>query len=162
MQVMDFGAGTGLISSHIAPLVDKIWAVDVSAAMLERLADKDELRGRVEPVCADILSEPLGRMFDVVMSAMALHHVEDTGALLARLGEHLQPGGWLALADLDREDGSFHPPDTEGVFHHGFEREALAALLERAGFSQIEFATAAVVNKDDRRYPVFLVTAVKA
>ncbi len=32
MRVMDFGAGTGLISSQVAPMVKKIVAVDISEA----------------------------------------------------------------------------------------------------------------------------------
>ena len=49
MKVMDFGAGTGLISSHVAPFVNKITAVDISEAMLNQLAAKPELKGKVEP-----------------------------------------------------------------------------------------------------------------
>ena len=37
MSVMDFGAGTGLISSQVAPMVKKIVAVDISEAMLNKL-----------------------------------------------------------------------------------------------------------------------------
>ena len=45
MDVLDFGAGTGLISSHVAPLVNKIVAVDVSSAMLDKLTSKPEFDG---------------------------------------------------------------------------------------------------------------------
>ncbi|MGB5396852.1 MAG: class I SAM-dependent methyltransferase, partial [Gammaproteobacteria bacterium] len=34
MLVMDFGAGTGLISSQVAPRVNRIMAVDTSRTML--------------------------------------------------------------------------------------------------------------------------------
>jgi|GEM_PF-5045000 len=54
MRVMDFGAGTGLISSQIAPLVKKIVAVDISEAMLNNLVSKPELHGKVEVVCQDL------------------------------------------------------------------------------------------------------------
>ncbi|NIV32583.1 MAG: methyltransferase domain-containing protein, partial [Anaerolineae bacterium] len=69
----------------------------------------------------------LERQFDLIVSAMALHHVEDTERLLQRFHQHLSPGGGIALADLDQEDGSFHPPEVEGVFHDGFDRTALEA-----------------------------------
>lgn len=162
MVVMDFGAGTGLICAHVAPHVARVVAVDISAAMLEQLATKPELQGRVEVVCADILETPLDRDFDVVVSAMAMHHVEDTGRLVRTLAEHLAPGGHIALADLDAEDGTFHPPDTEGVYHHGFDRDALRALLEENGFSEIAFTTAVEVDRGEKLYPVFLVTATRA
>ena len=163
MRVMDFGAGTGLIAATVAPHVSRIVAVDTSPSMLEALATKEELQGKVECRCLDILESPLAERFDAVVSAMALHHVENTEALLARFAEHLKPGGLLALADLDREDGSFHEPGTEGVFHHGFDRMALQSILEATGFEDVHFVTALEVEKDGKGpFAVFLVTARRA
>ncbi len=82
MDVLDFGAGTGLISAYVAPRVNKIVAVDTSEAMLAALAAKQELSGKVETVCADITKSPLGKRFDLVISAMAMHHVPDTAKLI--------------------------------------------------------------------------------
>lgn len=160
MTVMDFGAGTGLISSHVAPKVAKIVAVDISQAMLDKLRDKAALKGKVEIVCQDILQNPLDAEFDLIISAMAMHHVEDTGLLAQRFYQHLKPRGRVALADLDTEDGSFHEPGTEGVYHSGFERAALAALFQQAGFRDVQIKTAHVVQKD-QTYPIFLLTAEK-
>lgn len=163
MSVMDFGAGTGLIAATVAPLVSRIVAVDTSPSMLEALAAKENLQGKVECRCQDILESPLEERFDAVVSAMALHHVEDTEAAAARFAEQLKPGGLLALADLDREDGSFHQPGTEGVFHHGFDRAALHSTLAAAGFEEVQFVTALEIQKEGKGpYSVFLVTARKA
>ncbi|VAW81916.1 S-adenosylmethionine-dependent methyltransferase, partial [hydrothermal vent metagenome] len=131
MTVMDFGAGTGLISAQVAPLVKKIVAVDVSQAMLDKLAAKPEFHGKIQVLCRNIIEQPLDERFDLIMSAMAMHHVQDTDKMLARFSEHLKPGAQIALADLDEEDGSFHPQGTEGVYHAGFERNAFKASLER-------------------------------
>jgi 2-polyprenyl-3-methyl-5-hydroxy-6-metoxy-1,4-benzoquinol methylase len=157
--VLDFGAGTGLLTGRVAPRVASVTAVDVSPAMLAQLAAKPELQGRVESVCQDLIAAPLGRTFDRVVSAMALHHVEDTAALLRALFAHLAPGGRVALADLDSEDGTFHPPGVEGVFHHGFERARLAEQLRAAGFVGVAIDTACTVEKEGRSYPIFLATA---
>lgn len=159
LTVLDFGAGTGLLVAKLVPRVGRVIAVDISEAMLAQLAAKADLAGKVEIVCRDLLRSPLAARVDLIVSAMAMHHVEDTAALLATLRAHLVEGGRLALADLDREDGSFHPPATEGVFHRGFDRDALAQQLAAAGFETIEFGTACVVHRDERAYPVFLVTA---
>lgn len=162
--VIDFGAGTGLIAGWVAPHVGRVLAVDISPAMLERLVAKPELQGKVEVRCQDILQEPLGEQADVIVSAMAAHHVRDTAALLRTLHDHLVPGGTLALADLDTEPGTFHPPDIHDVHHHGFDRQALAALAAQAGFQQVSFTTAVQVHRDEdpRPYPVFLMTARRA
>ena len=161
MRVMDFGAGTGLISSQVAPLVKKIVAVDISEAMLNKLVSKPELHGKVEIVCQDIIHKPIAEKFDLIMSAMAMHHVKDTPRLIQRFSEHLIPGAFIALADLDKEDGSFHPEDTEGIFHLGFKRNELQIILEKYGFGGIRFLTAHTVNKEEKKYPIFLVTATK-
>ena len=58
MDVMDFGAGTGLISSHVATLVNKILAVDISKAMLDNLVSKPEFHGKVEALCQNIIDNP--------------------------------------------------------------------------------------------------------
>lgn len=161
MSVMDFGAGTGLISSQVAPMVKKIVAVDISEAMLNKLVSKPELHGKVEVVCQDIVHKSIAEKFDLIMSAMAMHHVKDTSKLIQRFSEHLRPRGIIALADLDKEDGSFHPEGTEGIFHLGFKRNELQIILEKYGFSQIRFFTAHTVFKEGKNYPIFLVTATK-
>lgn len=137
----------------------RILAVDISPAMLEQLRAKPELAGRVEIHCRDLVESPLAETVDLVVSAMALHHVRDTARLFGALYAHLRPGGRIALADLDREDGSFHPPATHGVFHAGFDRAELAGLLTAAGFQDVRIDTACTVERDGRHYPVFLATA---
>lgn len=161
LTVMDFGAGTGLIAGKLAPHVGRILAVDISQAMLDQLAGKPELAGKVEVFCQDILHAPLDRRVDLVVSAMAMHHVKDTRALFRALFAHLAPGGRIALADLDTEKGDFHAPGTEGVFHAGFDRGEVLALLREVGFVEPVISTACEVTKEDRRYSIFLVTAAK-
>jgi 2-polyprenyl-3-methyl-5-hydroxy-6-metoxy-1,4-benzoquinol methylase len=162
MRVMDFGAGTGLITAQVANKVGKVTAVDVSEAMLEKLAAKDDLKGKVEIVCQNIIEQPIGTEFDLIVSAMAMHHVEDTDKMIERFAEHLKPGARVALADLDEEDGSFHPDDVKGVYHAGFNREAFMDKLQAHGFKDIRFVTAHTASKEEKHYPIFLALASKA
>jgi 2-polyprenyl-3-methyl-5-hydroxy-6-metoxy-1,4-benzoquinol methylase len=162
MRVMDFGAGTGLITAQVADKVGKVTAVDVSEAMLEKLAAKEELKGKVEIACQNIIEQPLGTQFDLIVSAMAMHHVQDTDKMIQRFAEHLKPGAQVALADLDEEDGSFHPEDAQGVHHSGFDREAFTEKMKAHGFKDIRFVTAHTANKEEKDYPIFLVLASKA
>jgi putative AdoMet-dependent methyltransferase len=161
MEVMDFGAGTGLLTAHIAPRVKNIAAVDTSASMLDKLLAKPEFHGKVTAVCQDITEQALTARFDLIISAMAMHHVEDTSKLFETFSAHLHPGGRVALADLDKEDGTFHPANVEGVFHHGFARDALQAVIEDTGFVDVRFETAHTVDKEGKHYPIFLVIATK-
>lgn len=159
MDVMDFGAGTGLLCAQIAPEVNKIIAVDTSDSMLEKLSQKDDLKSKVETLNQDIIENPLAMKFDLIMSAMTMHHVEDTGRMLGVLKANLKPNGYVALADLDAEDGTFHPKEAQGIFHHGFARDDLKAKMEKAGFVDISFTTAITIPKEGRDFPVFMMTA---
>jgi cyclopropane fatty-acyl-phospholipid synthase-like methyltransferase len=162
MEVMDFGAGTGLLTAHVVPRVKTVSAVDTSKSMLDKLAEKPEFHGKVKAVCQDITEQPLDSRFDLIISAMAMHHVEDTDKLIKTFANHLQSGGQVALADLDEEDGTFHPEDTEGVFHHGFDRDRLKKIMMDNGFANIQFHTVHSVGKEGKDYPIFLVTAAKS
>ena len=162
MDVLDFGAGTGLVTSQIAPLVHTVTAVDISESMLEKLKEKNELKDKVSTICQDITKYPLSQKFDVIVSAMAMHHVEDTKDLLQKLASHLKPGGQIAIADLDTEDGSFHSAGTEGVFHNGFERDSLRASLEEIGFKSVRFVTAHTILGEKGSYPIFLMLGSKS
>jgi len=161
MHVLDFGAGTGLIASQVAPYVKKITAVDVSESMLEKLTSKLELIDKVEALCQDITVKPIGIKYDLIMSAMAMHHVQDTDNMIKQLAAHAKLGGKIALADLDSEDGTFHSRGTEGVYHNGFDRNEFECILKRHGFRDIRFETALTFESENGSYPIFLALATK-
>ena len=89
-------------------------------------------------------------------------HLPEVPPVLARLRACLKPGGWIALADLDSQDGTFHA-DATGVFHHGFDRREVCRWLQAAGFTDTTAREAHRVKRPGadgqlREYPVFLVT----
>ena len=161
MELMDFGAGTGLLSYFVAPFVGRIVAVDNSPSMLKEFETKcDAFACETEIMQKDLSSHTLDRKFDGIISSMTIHHLEDTIALFRKFYEMLKDGGFIAIADLDSEDGSFHSDNT-GVFHHGFDREALQAIAEEVGFRDVHFDTASTIKKPHRNFTVFLMTAKK-
>lgn len=161
MNIMDFGCGTGLLSFKIAPMVKSVVGVDLSEKMLEQLESKNSDTLRVESVCRNICEMPLEKRFHGIVSSMAMHHVDDTAALLKAFHTHLKSDGFIAIADLDAEDGTFHSHGNDGVYHLGFERESLRKIIEDAGFANIRFHHVYSVEKEGRDYPIFLVTAHK-
>ncbi len=161
MEIMDLGAGTGLLSYFIAPYVTKIIAVDNSPSMLEEFKSKaSEFDSQTEVIEADIAKEELNRSFDGIISSMTIHHVEETKALFSKLYGMLNDNGFIAIADLDSEDGSFHSDNT-GVHHHGFDRMKLEAIAKEVGFKDIKFDLASIIDKPHCTFTVFLMTAVK-
>jgi ubiquinone/menaquinone biosynthesis C-methylase UbiE len=159
MRAIDVGAGTGLLGLELADDVGELVLAEPSEGMLEVAREKLAADGRphVSAVRFDLQADPPpGDPFDLAISLLVLHHLADTGAALAAIGRLLGPGGHLALADLDAEDGSFHDPDAEGIHHLGFDRRAVADLARTAGFIDVEVRTATEIERDGRRYPVFL------
>ncbi len=161
MVLMDFGAGTGLLSYFVAPKVDTIVAVDNSPSMLEQFREKSsEFDCKTEIIQKDLSRETIEREFDGIISSMTAHHLEDIPALFSKFYTMTKRGGFIAIADLDSEDGTFHSDDT-GVHHHGFDRDILRDMVEGAGFGNIKFDTVSTINKPHRDFTVFLMTAVK-
>lgn len=158
-EVLDFGCGTGLVALALAEAGARVTGADSSPGMLAALAGKAAQAGLAVGV-RDLGPEgagDLGGPYDLVASSMTLHHVDDLPALFLRLRACLRPGGGVALADLDREDGSFHGPDA-GVPHLGFDRTPMAAWLRDAGFHEVGVSDLTVTWKEGRAYPVFLAT----
>lgn len=161
MHIMDFGSGTGLLLQRIAPHVGKITAVDISRAMNRQLEEKRaSLSCDIDILEVDLEKADIPQVFDGIISSMTMHHIRDIDAMLRRFRHMLKDGGFIALADLDREDGSFHSEDT-GVFHTGFERAEFADLATGAGFRRVAVSTASVIHKSQGDYPVFLLTAFR-
>jgi len=161
MELMDFGAGTGLLSYFVAPYVAKISAVDNSPSMLLEFKNKcDEFSCETEIIEKDLSTDLLDRKFDGIISSMTIHHREDTKALFSKLYTMLNEGGFIAIADLDSEDGSFHS-DNAGVFHHGFDRETLEKQAKEVGFRDIRFELASTISKPHCEFTVFLMTGLK-
>lgn len=161
MNILDFGAGTGLLSFKIAPLVKSVVGIDLSEKMLEQLESKNSDTLSVKAICQNICEEPLDQQFHGIISSMAMHHVEDTADLFRAFHAHLKRDGFIAIADLEAEDGTFHSHGNDGVHHFGFERDALRQTIETAGFEHVRFHHAYTVEKEARNYPIFLVTATK-
>jgi cyclopropane fatty-acyl-phospholipid synthase-like methyltransferase len=161
MELMDFGAGTGLLTYFVAPKVRKIVAVDNSPSMLEQFREKSsEFLCETEIIRKDMSAETLDRKFDGIISSMTIHHLEDTATLFSKFYKMLNENGFIAIADLDSEDGTFHSEDT-GVHHYGFDREVLKTIASDAGFGEIHFETVSIIKKPHRDFPVFLMTAIK-
>jgi cyclopropane fatty-acyl-phospholipid synthase-like methyltransferase len=161
MTLMDLGAGTGLLTYFVAPHVGKIVAADNSPSMLEVFEEKSpEFACETEVLRVDIEKENVPMRFDGVISSMTIHHIADIPALFSKLHALLEPGGFIAIADLDKEDGTFHSEDT-GVHHFGFNRDDLRKTAQQCGFENIAFETVNIIRKPHRDFPVFLMTAYK-
>ncbi|MBA3003901.1 MAG: class I SAM-dependent methyltransferase [Desulfurivibrio sp.] len=170
MRVLEYGCGTGMVSRTLSPHVAYITAVDTSPQMLEVLGQKarEEKIANIEPLVHDLTSKPLPvNNFDLVMSSMTLHHIPDFKELLLQFFAALKPGGYLAVADLITEDGSFHE-DNSGVAHYGINPEGIRSILTENGGLDITVQEIHTIEKQQegdttrRSYPIFLAWCRKA
>ena len=154
-RVLEYGAGTGLVSQALARRVGPLTLADSSAGMravMERKVAAGALPGaRVWDLDLE-RQEPPAERFDVVVASLVLHHVHELDRVLSGFAALLAPGGRLCVADLDREDGTFH--DFDG--HEGFDRAELAERLTAAGFADVAVEDCTELTKDGVTYSVFL------
>lgn len=166
LRAMEFGSGTGLLSFFLQPDVGHLTLVDSSTGMLE-VAERKIAAGSIDNMRTlglDLATDPLpGERFGLIYSLMTAHHVPDTVRLLRDLHALLEAGGYLCLADLDAEDGSFHGDGFDG--HHGFDRDHLGGLAAEAGFCEVSFSTVFRMQRMSgvaaREYPIFLMVGRK-
>jgi ubiquinone/menaquinone biosynthesis C-methylase UbiE len=93
-RALDVGAGPGLLSAALAPLVARAVALDPSEALLAHAPEG------VEAVVGSGEAIPFGDgSFDLVTSVNSLHHVDDMAATLAEMTRVLAAGGRIVVQD---------------------------------------------------------------
>lgn len=164
LRAMEYGAGTGLTSFYLQDKFLEIVLIDNSKAMLEVLSEKisaaklTHFIPRQIDINVDKQTQPIGK-FDVIYMVMTLHHIPQTLEFLKRIYLLLNPDGYLFIADIDSEDGSFHNYSADVI--NGFNREELAKTLISVGFQTPKAQSVYNINKNNRNYPVFLISAIK-
>ncbi|HDP34191.1 MAG TPA: class I SAM-dependent methyltransferase [Candidatus Hydrogenedentes bacterium] len=169
MKALDFGCGTGALAMRLAPLVGFITGADISRGMLDVFKGKmvEHHVNNAETLLMEAdRYDALTGAYDLIVSSMTLHHIENISPLLKHFLNILAPGGYLAIADLDPDGGLFHG-ENAGVFHAGFDRETLRRSFLEAGFATTRCVTAAETEKPaadghTRRFSLFLMIGRRA
>jgi len=162
MKALEYGAGTGILSFLLKDRFSEITLMDNSREMIKVCAEKTEFyqTNHILPIWFDLEHKDYDDHFDIIYNQMVLHHVNDYEAIVYTFYSMLNPGGYLAIADLYTEDGSFHGPDVK--VHLGFDPKKLTEILMIAGFKSIEYRTCFEVKRESgAKYPVFLLVAQK-
>jgi tRNA (cmo5U34)-methyltransferase len=161
MKALEFGAGTGLLSFLLKSFLKEITLIDTSVEMIHVIQGKIKEKNilNMKPVLINLEKEDFAGEFDIIYNQMVFHHVENIDSILQKFHELLIPGGYLAIADLYPEDGSFHGEGFTG--HQGFDPGSLTLKLEKWGFRNIEHQPCYSVRKNTdsgqfREFPLFL------
>ncbi|RKQ63598.1 ubiquinone/menaquinone biosynthesis C-methylase UbiE [Thermovibrio guaymasensis] len=156
-RALEIGAGTGLLTFYLQPYLGEIVAVDSSRGMFEVLKEKIEKFNvkNVKPLLMDAETQLPEVKFNLIFLHMTLHHVKDVLSLFKKLRGLLLPGGFLAVGDLLKEDGTFHK-DNSSVFHFGFSKKELFNYFKEAGLEPYLFEIVHKIERNGRDYPIFL------
>ena len=102
-RVLDLGAGTGLLAAMIraAHPGALVTLIDAAPAMLDEARRRFAGAAAVEYLVADYAKQPPTGPFDLVVSALSIHHLEDPAKrrLFTAMHAALVPGGLFINAD---------------------------------------------------------------
>jgi tRNA (cmo5U34)-methyltransferase len=166
-RALEYGAGTGILSFLLCNHLKEILLMDSSSEMIRMIDEKIAATevSNMESIFFDLEhSDFTGEKFDFIFTQMVLHHVADIDNIIGKFHDLLNPGGYIAIADLYTEDGSFHGDGFAG--HKGFDVDDLSQTILKKGFSNISHNKCFVINRkvsetDTRQYPVFLILATR-
>lgn len=167
-SLLDFGGGTGLLSFFLQNEFEQITIADSSTQMLkvaqEKIKNATLTNIETRKINCDI-SEITDR-FSAIITLMTLHHLSDIKHFFSNAANLLPDGGVLMIADLYKEDGSFHKHVDDFRGHNGFNIESLRTNLYRAGFSislvsKYFEITKEVSHGKIHKFPLFFLAAQK-
>lgn len=167
-HLLDFGGGTGLLSVFLRDTFDQITIADSSTEML-RVAQEKISEASITNIGTlkinDDISEITGS-YSAIVALMTLHHIDDVDRFLKSAAAILETEGALIIADLYKEDGSFHDHIDGYCGHNGFAVDELSVKLQKAGFLVVEVKGYFDIKKENsvgehRAYPLFFMVAEK-
>jgi tRNA (cmo5U34)-methyltransferase len=139
-RALDLGVGTGVSARRVLDLhpAARVTGVDSSAEMLEQ-ARAELPAERIDALVVARLEDELpGGPFDLVVSVLAVHHLDaaEKADLFRRMAAALSPGGRLVLGDVVVPERA---EDAVTELTPGFDLpdrvDDLLAWLEAAGFA---------------------------
>ena len=165
--LLDFGCGTGLLGFNFINDFQEIHFADISEGMLNKVKCKAESENILNYKTFKLSENFSGfnkfPFYNAIVTLLAFHHINDIEQILKLLSSHIVQGGFLAVSDLDVEDGSFHAPMK--VPHNGIDRNTIINFMKNAEFEILCNETVYVEEKNIgnniKEYPIFLILGKK-
>ena len=162
-KVLDYGCGSGLVSFGFANDVSQVEGLDYSQGMIEVYNEKakrigiDNIFGNIHDINKEDLDE---NQYDLVVTNMTMHHINNIEDFVLKLANSLKSCGQLFIADLYKEDGTFHSDNTD-VVHFGFDEDEIYQAFFEAGLLNITIEKLHSIDKPMTSYDVFIAVGTK-
>ncbi|MDO8626622.1 MAG: methyltransferase domain-containing protein [Candidatus Magasanikbacteria bacterium] len=110
-HVLDYGAGSGNLTSHLLALRARVTAADLSSKFLKLINSKFNYNSQAAAVLVNgaDLRNFASNSFDMVATYSVLHHVPDYLKIIREMMRVLKPGGVLYI-DHEALEQIWHPP----------------------------------------------------
>jgi ArsR family transcriptional regulator len=133
--VGDLGAGTGAVSAALAPFVQRVIAVDNSAAMLQTAKRRLQRHSNVEFRRGELEDLPLAdASLDAATLMLVLPYVPQPERAIREAARVVKPGGRVLIADMLPHDRDGYRQQMGHVWL-GFSEKQIAGYIEDAGLS---------------------------
>ena len=166
-SLVDFGSGTGLLGVQLLDIFSKVTLVDSSRQMLDIAKDKIVAGNipNIEIQCVQALSE-VSAKHSAIATLMTLHHIDNIDQFFSQAFDKLEQDGILIIADLYKEDGSFHKHNPTYDGHNGFDINNLTTIAQNAEFDVLSVEKYFEIRQENFdglkvSFPLFLFVAKK-
>jgi ArsR family transcriptional regulator len=137
--IADLGCGTGAVTEALAPIIDRMVAVDGSEAMLDAARERLAQHAHVDLRRGELEALPIEpETIDLATLILVLHHLPDPGKVVTEVARILRPSGRILIVDMLPHDREEYRHEMGHVWL-GFSEERIRAYLDRAGFGAIRF-----------------------
>jgi 2-polyprenyl-3-methyl-5-hydroxy-6-metoxy-1,4-benzoquinol methylase len=162
-NVLDYGCGSGLVSFGLREYVSSVIGMDYSIGMIKEYNNKVSKLSfdNISSSLHDINNQDLDKeLYDLITTNMTMHHIKDTNIFIKKLSLGLKKGGYLAIADIETEDGTFHS-DNQGVEHFGFDTNFIKNLYLKNNLDIVVLKELQIINKEEKLYNIFIAIGKK-
>jgi len=135
--VGDLGCGTGSLAQALAPFVERVVAVDASAAMLQAAQARVGSGSNVELRHGDLEHLPIDDgSLEAAFLVLVLPYVAEPGRVIREAARALRAGGRLLVTDLMPHEHDEYR-QTMGHQWQGFEAGRIMSWLSEAGLTEV-------------------------
>ncbi|WEW56690.1 hypothetical protein PRK78_002138 [Emydomyces testavorans] len=169
-KMLDYACGDGFLSHVLRPYFTKTVGVDLAEGMVDKYNRRAREAGipesRMHAVLGDLTTPKISPSltenkdlfdFDLIITSLVLHHIEDPQHAINRFVERLRPAGTLVVIDFDvaKEGEAWlmaDAPTAHTIAHHGFDKATMENMFETAGCKDVEY----VLHKEESKMPPHL------